>query len=148
MVERILPSMDHLPPGTARSARTSWGAPSSSELLKAPFLGGALGLGCCVMPPAGLPVAILLWKACSCPPGVLSFLTRPSHPATGGLLQEAFPLVTPLLANCLTSGLFNRDSSTPVSVIAFTGAEVDTGRSAFRIFSGCFLGKQGKEESI
>lgn len=145
MVGRILPSMDRLPPGTARAARTSRGAPSSFELLSAPFLGGTFGLGFCVMPPAGLPVAIVRWKACSCPPGVLSFLIRPSHPDTGGLLHEAFPLCTLLIASCLTSGLLNRANSwMPASITAFIGSEVDTSRLAFRMFSGCFLGKQRK----
>lgn len=130
MGERILPSVAHLPLGTARPARASGGAPSPSELLKAPFLGGTFGLGCWVVPLHGLPVAILLWKACSCPAGVLSSLLRPGPLEAGGLLQEAFPLVTPLLANCLTSGPLDRgDSWTPVPIAAFTGAEVDTGRS-------------------
>lgn len=141
--------MDHLPFGTARSARTSWGAPSSSELLNAPFLEGTLDLGGCVMLPAGLPVAVLLGKAGRCPTGVLSLLLRPSRPDTGGLPHEAFPLVTVMLAHCLTSGLLNRGHSwTPVSIVAFVGAEVDTGRPAFGRFSGHFLGKQGKGETI
>lgn len=149
VLESIRPSMDHLPLGAARPARTSGGVPSSSELLNASFLGGALGLGCCVLPPAGFPVAVLLWKACSCPTGVLSFVTRPSHPETGRLLQEAFPLVTPLLTTCLTSGLLNRgDSRMSLSITAFTGAKVDTGGPAFTLFSGWFLGEdkeKGKE---
>lgn len=132
--------MDHLPLGTARPAGASWGAPPSSELVKAPFLGGRPGLGCCVLLPAGLPGAVWLWKACRCPVGLLSFLTRPSHPAAGGLLRETFPLVTSLHTNCLKRG----GAVTFVSIIAFRGAEVDTGRSAFRMFSGCFLGKQGE----
>ena len=137
--------MDRLPFGTARPAGPSRGAPSSSELLDAPFLGGTFGFGCCVLLPAGLPVAVLLWKACSCLTGVLSLLVRPSPPDTGGLLQGAFPLVTLLLANCLTSGLLDRGHPwTPVSITVFFGTEVDTGRSAFRMFSGFLLGRQGE----
>lgn len=149
MVERTLPGMGHLPLGTARPARTSWGAPPSSELLNTPFLGATLDLGGCVMPPAGLPGAVLLGKAGSCPAGVLSLLLRPSSPGTGGLPPGAFPLVTVLLAHALPSGLLSTgDSWAPVPIVAFIGAEVDTGRSAFRRFSGCFLGKQRKGETI
>lgn len=135
MVERIRPGEDPLP-GTARPAGTSRGAPSTSDLLNAPFLGGTFGLGRRVMPPAGLPVAIALRNASCCTPGVLSFLIGPSQPDRGGLLREAFPL----LANGLTSGLLSgARSRVPALLVALTGSGVDTGRSASGVLFGYFL---------
>jgi hypothetical protein len=97
------------------------------------------------MSSAGLPVAVLLFKACSYTTAVLASFMRPSHPGRRGLLLHAFPLLTLLLTSCLTFALLQRgDSPTPVCITAFTGFGEDTGRAAFRMFPGCFLGRQIK----
>lgn len=141
-MERALFRTGNVPPGTARPAGPSWGAPVS-ELVGTPFLGRTSGPGCPVLPPACLPGAVLL--GCTRRAGVLSFLSRLGRAKRQGLPGPAWSLLALVLATSLTSARLHRGRSLmPGAIATFTGSEVHAGRGASAVFPGCFLGRQGK----